>query len=174
MRTTQRTNSWSKGHDPHTFVYTFEIMLPQPWQDLPEPKTLGEHIRLARMKRRWPMKELGQKVKVNAATISNWEKSHGRPNPPCIRRLKAILPEIANLPNPVIYPDFPLEVKTMAERVKQDRLSLDMSQTEYANKLGLCVDAIRYRESGRCLKPLSEKDKEIASLKDLISDSCFL
>lgn len=134
-------------------------MMPKPWQSLPEPKTFGEHIHLARLKRQWQVKELGEKVGVDEASIIHWEKGHHSPPPSCIRRLKVIFPEIATLPFSTIYPDFPLEPQTVAEQVKHDRLCLDMNQIEYADRLGLCVDTIRDREGGRCLKPLPEKGR---------------
>jgi len=113
------------------------------------------------------VKELGQKVGVDEATIIHWEKVHHSPPPSCVRGLKTIFPEVARLPLSAIYSDFPLNPKTLAEQVKHDRLSLDMNQIEYADRLGLCVDTIRDRESGRSLKPLPEKGKERAKTEGL-------
>lgn len=136
------------------FAYTLKILLPKPWEGLPEPKTLGENIRLARLKRGWQIKELAKKADADEASIINREKNHNKPKYPYVRKLKEILPEIALLSPSLFYPDYPVDPKNYAERVKQERLNLGLSQTELAHHLGLCVDTIRDRESGRCLRPL--------------------
>ncbi len=129
-------------------------MLPKPWELLSEPSTLGEHIRLARLKKGWQIKELAEKVGADEASVTNWEKRNMKPEYPYVRRLKEIFHEIASLPPTFFYPDYPVAPKSYGERVKQERLNLNLSQTELANRLGLCVDTIRDRESGRCQKPL--------------------
>ena len=103
-------------------------------------------------------------MQADEATIIHWEKGHHSPAPSCIRRLKEIFSEIASLPPASIYPDFPPEPKTVGEQVKQDRLRLDLNQLEYADRLGLCVDTIRDRESGRSLKPLPERGRARTNL----------
>ena len=130
-------------------TYTICINIPKAWEKLSPPQTFGEHIRLARMKKGWQVKELALKVKVTPSSVINWEKRGFRPDYSVIRKLKEILPELASISPALIYKDYPAEPKTLGERLRQKRLGLDLSQKELAKKLGVCQDAVADWEAGR-------------------------
>ncbi len=130
-------------------TFTINISIPKAWEKLPPPKTFGDYIRLARMKKGWQVKELARKVKVTPGTVTNWEKDGLRPDYPVIRRLKGIFPELASLSAPVIYKDYPSNPMTFSQRLKQKRLDLNLSQRELAKWLCVCFDAVADWESGR-------------------------
>jgi len=130
-------------------TYTLSINIPKAWEKLPPPKTFGEHIRLARMKRGWQVKELARKVRVTPASVIHWEKRGLRPDYSVIRKLKETLPDLASVSPTLIYKDYPAEPKTFGGRLRQRRLGLDLSQKELAQKLGVCLDAVADWEAGR-------------------------
>ncbi len=130
-------------------TYTLSINIPKPWEKLPPPKTFGDHIRLARMKKGWQVKALACRLKVTPCTVSNWAKKGLRPDYPIIRKLKETFPELASISPTLIYKDYPIDPKTPGERLRQKRLRLDLSQKELAQKLGVCPDAVADWESGR-------------------------
>jgi len=104
---------------------------------------------MARLKRRLQVKKLAKRLGVDPCTVSNWEKKGFRPDHLRIRKLKEEFPELACVPQSIIYSDYPFAPKTIGERLKKKRLELDMGQTEFAQKLGVCVDAVADWESGR-------------------------
>lgn len=55
------------------------------------PKTLGEHIRKARMDKGLLIRELAALVGVSADTIINWERRSVRPKASVLDRLGAVL-----------------------------------------------------------------------------------
>ena len=75
-------------------VYTFEIEIDLVKLDPKypkDPKTLGEHIRKARMDRRIMVKELAERIDVVPETVINWEKHNLRPTPRHLERLREVL-----------------------------------------------------------------------------------
>lgn len=148
-------------------AYTLSINIPKPWEKLPSPKTFGDHIRLARMKKGWLVKKLARRVKVTPGTVTNWEKEGLRPDYTIIRKLKSIFPELAALPPSMIYKDYPSKPMTFGHRLKQKRLDLDLSQRELANRLQVCIDAMADWEAGRTRRNDPRFEKEIMEKVDL-------
>lgn len=137
------------------FSYKINVVFPQAWEKLPKPKTFGEHLRIARLKRDWLIKDLAAQLQVSSATVIHWEKMGARPEYSLLRKLKQIFSEIAMLDPVLIYADYPLKPKTSGEHLKKKRLHLDLSQKEMAERLGVSTDALRDWEAGRThVKPV--------------------
>jgi len=141
-RTDNHTHTNYNNEHEIQFIYTLKVFLPKLWENLPDPSALGEHIRLARLKKGWQIKELAEKIGADQMLITHWEKNQTKPEYAYVRRLKEVLPKLTQLPPNLIYPDFPIDPKREAERFKQERLSLDLSQSEMAKRLGVCEDTV--------------------------------
>ena len=132
------------------FLYTLKVHLPKPWEGLPEPQTLGDHLRIARLKQGLQVKELAKKLGFSECIVSLWERGKAHPTQFwMVRKLKEILPELASLPTKLFYPYFPDSPRSLAEAVKKERLLLDLNQGEYAKRLGAGIHTIVDRERGR-------------------------
>ena len=131
------------------FRYELTLTLPKSWERLPKPKTFGEHLRIARFKRNWMVKDLAKELQVTPETVIHWEKKGMRPDYPSIRSLKEFFPELRLLNPALFYSDYPVYPKMNGQRLKKMRLDRDLSQREFAKCLGVSADTIRDREAGR-------------------------
>jgi DNA-binding transcriptional regulator YiaG len=78
----------------HPLVYTLDLKINLVELDPKypkDPKTLGEHIRKARMDRHLMVKELAERVGVVPETVINWEKRNLKPTRRHSERLQAVL-----------------------------------------------------------------------------------
>lgn len=51
----------------------------KPREIVPEPRTLGDHVRRRRLALRLTQRELATRLGVNPWTVLNWEKGHTQP-----------------------------------------------------------------------------------------------
>ena len=79
---------------PYPLVYTLDLHINLVELDpkYPKnPKTLGEHIRKARMDRHLMVKELAERIGVVPETVINWEKRNLKPTRRHLERIQAVL-----------------------------------------------------------------------------------
>jgi transcriptional regulator with XRE-family HTH domain len=119
--------------------------------------SFGERMRRGRIKNAWSQAELGEKLDVAQATISNWEVGRVIPN----REQKARLREVLGLDQ--VEPTS--SVENHAEAVgpsafgswlNRARLEKSMSVAELASKAEVSVPAIYSIESGRIENPRAD------------------
>jgi ribosome-binding protein aMBF1 (putative translation factor) len=83
------------GHNralPLTYTFEIEIDLVKLDPKYPkDPRTLGDHIRKARMDRHLMVKELAKCVGVVPETVINWEKRNLTPTRKHMERIRAVL-----------------------------------------------------------------------------------
>lgn len=99
---------------------------PKPKAFSDNPQTFGEHIKRARLLAGLSQPKLAALLRVDAATVLNWEKD--RTEPP-VTSYPAILRFIG-------YDPFP-EPKTIGERMLAKRRAMGWTIREAANKLGV-------------------------------------
>jgi len=78
----------------HPLIYTLDLTINLVEFDPKypkEPKTLGEHIRKARMDQHLMVKELAKRVGVVPETVINWEKRNLKPTRRHWERLQMVL-----------------------------------------------------------------------------------
>jgi transcriptional regulator with XRE-family HTH domain len=105
-----------------------------------EPRTLGEHLKRSRLKRKLTQIEAAQTLNVTAATILHWEKSHTKPP---VKAMPALLQFLGYDPLP--------EPKTLPERLLAKRRTEGWSIRQAARKLGLDPETWRDWEQGQLI-----------------------
>jgi transcriptional regulator with XRE-family HTH domain len=116
-----------------------ELRAPKPLSEHypKEINTLGDHIRTRRLSLNLLQKQVAEKIGVNAATITNWERNASTP---AIGYMPAIIRFLGYdpLPAPISLP----------ERLLNSRRELGMTQREMAERLGVDPSTLRDWESG--------------------------
>lgn len=148
------------------FFVTIKVFLPQPWEPLGEPTTLGERIRYLRLKKSLKVKELAKKLHVHSMTVGHWENRNLSPTRSHLDRLKRAFPEIDELSMEIIYPGYPKNPVTFGDKLKKKRLDLGLSRKEMAKKLDVCIDTIYDLECSRHKTERGHVFKRIKKLMD--------
>ena len=98
--------------------------------------TLGDHLRKRRLDLNLLQKEVAQKIRVDKASIYNWENSR-------------ISPSIYSIPKIIeflgYYP-YDTKAKTLGEKIKTYRKFFGLSQKKLSNLLGIDVSTIGHWE----------------------------
>ena len=106
------------------------------------------------------IKELAQALKVSPDSVINWELRGIKPRYRHIAMLKRILG--INLPVPLLYRGCPAKAVTIAQKIKQKRLELSLSQKELARMLKVNKDTIKDWEDGKGMKkPVKSRFRKI-------------
>ncbi|MCD6402627.1 helix-turn-helix domain-containing protein [bacterium] len=104
-------------------------------------------IRKARLDRKMKEKELAFLLKVDPATIQNWEIHGIIPSTRYLSKLEQVLN--IKFPASLLTNLYLKNPTTLGEKIKQKRLKLRLTQKEFAKKLGVNVDTIADWEAGR-------------------------
>jgi transcriptional regulator with XRE-family HTH domain len=117
-----------------------ELRAPKPKSDHypKEISTLGDHIRKHRLDLKLLQKQLADKIGVDEATITNWERNA---TVPAIRYIPAIIRFLGYDPLP--------PANSLFERLAAARRALGLSQRKMAKKLGVDPATIQNWEAGR-------------------------
>jgi transcriptional regulator with XRE-family HTH domain len=99
--------------------------------------TLGDHIRTRRLDLNLLQREVGDRIGVDALTITNWESNATNP---AIRYIPAIIQFLGDDPFP--------PAKTFTERLFAARKSLGLSQRKMAGKLAVDPATLQGWECG--------------------------
>jgi transcriptional regulator with XRE-family HTH domain len=105
-----------------------------------EPRTLGEHLRRFRLRRKLSQTAAARALEVNPSTILNWEKGHTRPP---VEAMPALFQFLGYDPLP--------EPKTLPERLTAKRRTMGWSIREAARNLGVDPGTWRDWEQGRAI-----------------------
>ncbi len=102
------------------------------------PKTIGEHIRKARLFRGLRQRDVAETLGVRTETVANWERGRERP---LARHHGAIIRFLGFDPAP--------PARSLSERLRGVRLRLGLTQEAMGQKLGLDEWSVCAWESGR-------------------------
>lgn len=122
---------------------TLRAPKPKPAGYPADPKTLGEHVKKARMDRGIFQKDLAADLGVSTRALAMWERDLG-----------AILkPEI--IPKLIAFLGFDPRPAggTLGERVKRARLGMGLKQKELAASLGVDPTSVGRAEQGKRIGP---------------------
>lgn len=61
--------------------FTLKAKIPAKYRKIVTPKTLGEHIKKVRLKRKHQQQYVAKKLNVTSVMLSNWENNHQIPKP---------------------------------------------------------------------------------------------
>lgn len=115
----EKPNELERAVPTETFLHS-AIRIPV------NPETVGDHIRLRRLKLKLLQKQLAERLGVEETTIHNWEGNHRRPGFEC---MPAIIEFLGYNPLP--------PATTLAERLVRGRTSLGLSQKEAARRMSV-------------------------------------
>jgi transcriptional regulator with XRE-family HTH domain len=124
-------------------------------------------MRRGRIQNAWSQAELGEKLGVAQATISNWEKEKSAPDREQKARVREVLGLQAHEPTAKNDPGDSSEETDQAgpspfgSWMNRTRLERRMSVAELAGKAGVSVPAIYNIESGRILNPRAETVRRV-------------
>jgi transcriptional regulator with XRE-family HTH domain len=104
-------------------------------------------IRRARLDRKMKEKELAFLLKVDPATIQNWEIHSIMPSTRYLSKLEQVLN--IKFPASLLNNLYLKNPTTLGEKIKQKRLKLRLTQKELANKLGVTPEIISEWEKGK-------------------------
>jgi site-specific DNA recombinase len=90
------------------------------------PETVGDHLRLRRLRLKLLQKQLAERLGVNTATVHNWECNFSEPG---FEYMPAIIEFLGYNPLP--------PANTLAERLVRGRMSVGLSQEEAAHRMGV-------------------------------------
>jgi transcriptional regulator with XRE-family HTH domain len=107
---------------------------------IPEPTTLGQHIRKRRTELQLTLKEVGKLLGTDDRSVSNWEK--GR-TVPAVYRLPAIIRFVGYSPVP--------QPRTIAERLAAKRLERGWSRKVASRHWGIDESTLRNWEHGKII-----------------------
>ena len=137
----------------------------KPIHGLPkELKTIGDHIRVKRIKSTEPLKDVASKIGVNQWTLMNWEghrtKNIAAKYYPRIMRYLNYCPlvEEAEIKGKG-------KTKTFGQRIKLHRLHFGMNQKQFSQLLKVDPTTVKFWENGKW-KPLI---KIVNKLKEFIA-----
>lgn len=92
-RVTARTPIQEHSHTfQNPFLFILRARVPQNYELLGEPKTLGERIKYERLRQGMTAESLASQLGVCSETVRNWETSNTAPNEDRLNRLKTALP----------------------------------------------------------------------------------
>lgn len=131
--------------------------------------SFGERLKRARVRNAMTQAELGQKIDVSQATISQWEVGKFAPSKPQKEELKKILGGWA-AEKPADQEDEETESSpgALSAWLTRTRLAKNMSVPELAGAAGLSIPAIYNIESGRISNP---RDETIRKLERALESS---
>jgi transcriptional regulator with XRE-family HTH domain len=107
---------------------------------LPEPTTLGEHIKKRRLDLKLTVKEAAKLLETDECSIINWEKGRRAPR---VYRLPAMIQFLGYNPLP--------EPRTIAERLVAKRLERGWSRKLASRYLGIDISTLRDWEQGKVI-----------------------
>ncbi len=116
---------------------------------IPEPQTLGEHIRKRRVEAGLSQNALGRRLGVTGVALLQWEKDRTTPEARFYPALVAFLG----------YDPLPPAV-TLSEKIKRHRLRLGLTQKQAARYIGISEETFAAWEKGVGRAPLKEKELE--------------
>jgi site-specific DNA recombinase len=111
--------------------------LPSPIRIPVKPETVGDHLRLRRLKLNLFQKDVAKRLGVDKTSIFNWEKNATQPG---FENMPAVIEFLGYNPLP--------PAKTWAERLVRGRSALGLSQEEAARKLGVDPSTLARWERG--------------------------
>jgi len=103
-----------------------------------ELNTLGDHLLKRRLDLGLLQREVADRLRVNAITVSNWETNRTSPQLRFIPRIIAFLGYSPYCPQPA----------PPGNRIRAQRRSLGLSQKELAHRLGIDPSTLRRWELG--------------------------
>jgi transcriptional regulator with XRE-family HTH domain len=103
-----------------------------------EPRSLGEHLRKARLDRHLAQRPVAEAIGCSKATLLNWEKGRAEPE---VRFLPSILAMIGYDPRPA--------ATTFAEEIRREREGRGLSQEAFARLIGVDPSTVASWEHGR-------------------------
>jgi transcriptional regulator with XRE-family HTH domain len=103
-----------------------------------EPRTIGDHVRQARQKRRLLQREVAELIDVTPETVANWEKNKTEP-------VVALMPAVIRF---LGYEPWP-EPVTQGERLRAWRMREGLSFDEVARRYGIDERTWAGWEAGR-------------------------
>lgn len=125
----------------HLFSLTLRGRVSRP--DYPaEPKTLGEHLKKARLDRGMEQKAAAQAIGCDPGTLINWEKGRVAPD---ARFWPAILRYLGYDPRPA--------PETLGGRIRAAREAAGLSEEALARQLGLDPGTLAAWERGEVSRP---------------------
>ena len=123
----------------------FKVLKPKPV--FPEPKTLGEHIRVRRLQLALTQREAAAQIGTSEPRIVSWENGHRRP---VARFVPAIIRFLG-------YDPFP-EPLTISERLVAKRRELGWSRKKAAKAWGVAESTLQGWELGG---PISQRHHRV-------------
>lgn len=106
------------------------------------------------------IRQVAQALKVSPDSVINWELRGRKPRYRHITTLNKILG--INMPVSLLYKGYPAKAETIAQKIKQKRLELNLSQKELARMLKVNKDTIKDWEDGKGMKkPVAGSLKKI-------------
>jgi site-specific DNA recombinase len=114
-----------------------EDYLPSPIRIPVKPETVGDHLRLRRLKLKLFQNDVAKRLGVDKASIFNWEKNATQPG---FEHMPAVIEFLGYNPLP--------PAKSWAERLVRGRTALGLSQEVTARKLGVDPSTLARWERG--------------------------
>jgi transcriptional regulator with XRE-family HTH domain len=119
------------------FVIRLRGPIPRPAAYPETPKTLGEHLKKARLDRGIPQREAAWAIGCGPLTFFHWEKGRVAPD---VRFWPAILRYLGHDPRP--------EPAAFGGRIRAAREAEGLSERELARRLGLAAGTVAVWERG--------------------------
>lgn len=124
--------------------------------------SFGERLKRARIRNAMTQAELGEKIDVSQATISQWEIGKFAPSKPQKEELKKILGGwAAEKPADQVGEETEISPGALSAWLTRARLTKNMSVPELAEAAGLSAPAIYNIESGRISNPRDETIRKL-------------
>lgn len=101
---------------------------------------IGDHVRKRRLDLKLLQKEVGQRMGVHSASITNWELGKTDPE---LCHMEAVIRFLGYDPRPATVP------QTLAERIVAYRIARGWSQKRFAKLLGVDVTTLAKWEQGK-------------------------
>ena len=114
------------------------MSLPKPKGYLPNPLTLGDHIKNTRLEKGLLQIEVAELFNIHVSSITNWEQNHHQPD---IQYYPIIFKFLGQIPFDLIY-------ESLGDRIRSYRILNGMSQERLANYLGINESTIFHYEKG--------------------------
>lgn len=118
--------------------------MPNAWYELDEVKTLGDCIRVNRIKNNLTQEDLAKKVGVDKNTIYTIENNRTCLNVKSILKIEDTLN--CSLIGFDVYYDF---ARNTSINIKQIRLTLNMSTLEFSSLIGVNINTVYKWENGK-------------------------
>ena len=144
---------------PALAFFGIELKTVRPSQSIENPQVIGEHIKNRRLQLKLTQADVAKVFEICEDSITGWENGRSEPQ---IQFYPKIIKFLG-------YNPFPVNIETLAGRIKNYRITQGLSHKKFGQKIGVDASTISTWEEGKH-KPTSKMTKileEIINLKEL-------